>query len=70
MCPSNKRDQSDEASASAIVSVQGCIVVDQQCRGSKGKAKIEQYMSISDEEAHQRVFALCPVRCQSLYLNM
>ena len=27
-------------------------MVDQQCRGSKGKAKIEGYMSISDEEAH------------------
>ena len=31
----------------------GCIVVDQQCRGSNGKVKIEGYMSISDEEAHQ-----------------
>ena len=29
-----------------------CIVVDQRCRGSKGKVKIEGYMSISDEEAH------------------
>ena len=29
-----------------------CIVVDQRCRGSKGKAKIEGYISISDEEAH------------------
>ena len=38
-----------------IVSVQGCIVVDQQCRGSKGKAKIEGYMRVSDEEAHQCV---------------
>ena len=34
-----------------------CIVVDQRCRESKGKAKIEGYMSISDEEAHHRV---CP----------
>ena len=32
-----------------------CIVVDQQCRGSKGQAEIEGYMSISDEEAHHRV---------------
>ena len=31
-----------------------CVVVDQQCRGSKRKAKIEGYMSISDEEAHQQ----------------
>ena len=29
-----------------------CVVVDRRCRGSKGKAKIEGYMSISDEEAH------------------
>ena len=29
-----------------------CIVVDQRCRGSKGKVKIEGHMSISDEEAH------------------
>ena len=27
--------------------------MDQQCRGSKGKVKIEGCMSISDEEAHQ-----------------
>ena len=27
-------------------------MVDQQCRGSNGKAKIEGYMSVSDEEAH------------------
>ena len=27
-------------------------MVDQQCRESKGKAKIEGYMSVSDEEAH------------------
>ena len=32
-----------------------CIVVDWQCRESEGKAKIEGYMSISDEEAHHRV---------------
>ena len=30
-------------------------MVDQQCRESKGKAKIEGYMSISDEEAHHRI---------------
>ena len=29
-----------------------CIVVDRRCRESEGKAKIEGYMSISDEEAH------------------
>ena len=29
-----------------------CIVVDRQCRESEGKAKIEGYMSVSDEEAH------------------
>ena len=31
-----------------------CVVVDRQCRESEGKAKIEGYMSVSDEEAHQR----------------
>ena len=31
---------------------QRCIVVDQRCRESEGKAKIEGYMSVSDEEAH------------------
>ena len=30
-------------------------MVDQQCRESEGKAKIEGYMSVSDEEAHQRI---------------
>ena len=29
-----------------------CVVVDQQCIGSKGKVKIEGYMSVSDDEAH------------------
>ena len=27
--------------------------MDQRCRESEGKAKIEGYMSVSDEEAHQ-----------------
>ena len=35
-----------------VASVQGCIVVDRQCRGSTGKVKIEGYMSVSDGEAH------------------
>ena len=41
-----------------VTSVQGCVVVDQQCIGSigsNGKVKIEGYMSISDEEAHHCV---------------
>ena len=29
-------------------------MVDWQCRESEGKAKIEGYMSVSDEEAHHR----------------
>ena len=33
-----------------------CIVVDWWCRGSKGKAKIEGYMSVSDEEAHHHCY--------------
>ena len=28
-------------------------MVDQQCRESEGKVKIEGYMSVSNEEAHQ-----------------
>ena len=36
----------------AVTSEWGCIEVDQQCRGSNGKAKIEGYISVSDEEAH------------------
>ena len=40
----------------AVASVRGCIVVDQRCRGSKGKVKIEGYMRVSDEEAHHRVW--------------
>ena len=31
-------------------------MVDQRCRESEGKAKIEGYMSVSDEEAHQRYY--------------
>ena len=57
ICPSNKQDQSNGASvivmqSRAATSEQRCIVVDRRCRESKGKAKIEGYMSISDEEAH------------------
>ena len=37
------------------MSEQRCVVVDQQCRESEGKAKIEGYMRVSDEEAHHRV---------------
>ena len=51
MCPSNKQDQSNEVSVSVITC--GHIVVDQRCREIEGKAKIEGYISISDEEAHQ-----------------
>ena len=29
--------------------------MDWRCRESEGKAKIEGYMSVSDEEAHQRI---------------
>ena len=32
----------------------GHVVVDWQCRGSNGKAKIEGYSRVSDEEAHHR----------------
>ena len=60
MCPSNKRDQSDGASAivvqvHAVVLEQRCIVVDWRCRESEGKGKIKGYMSVSDEEAHHHL---------------
>ena len=35
-----------------VTSEQRCIGVDRQCRESEGNAKIEGYMSVSDEEAH------------------
>ena len=41
-------------SASAVASERRCVGVDRRCRESEGKAKIEGYMSVSDEEAHQR----------------
>ena len=37
-------------------------MVDQQCRESEGKVKIEGYMSVSDEEAHQWVKAYLALR--------
>ena len=40
------------ASVSVVASERRCVGVDQRCRESEGKAKIEGYMSISDEEAH------------------
>ena len=42
------------ASASVVASEWRCVGVDRQCRESEGKAKIEGYMSVSDEEAHHR----------------
>ena len=42
------------AQSRAVASEQKCVGVDRQCRESEGKAKIEGYMSVSDEEAHQR----------------
>ena len=33
--------------------------MDRRCRESEGKAKIEGYMSVSDEEAHHRPSAIC-----------
>ena len=38
----------------------GCIVVDQQCRESNGKAKIEGYTRVSDEQAHYRAVLVDP----------
>ena len=43
------------ASASTVASERRCVGVDWRCRESEGKAKIKGYMSVSDEEAHQRV---------------
>ena len=36
-------------------------MVDQQYRGSNGKAKIEGYTRVSDEEAHQQSFGIVRV---------
>ena len=38
----------------AVALEQRCVGVDRRCRESERKAKIEGYMSISDEEAHHR----------------
>ena len=46
------------ASASAVASERRCVGVDRRRRESEGKAKIEGYMSVSDEEAHQRVWKI------------
>ena len=49
------------------MSVQRCVEVDRQCRGSNGKVKIEGYMSIFDEEAHQ---CLLIIKCQMRALGL
>ena len=36
-----------------VASERRCVGVDRQHRESEGKEKIEGYMSVSDEEAHQ-----------------
>ena len=38
----------------AVALERRCVGVDRRCRESEGKAKIEGYMSVSDEEAHHR----------------
>ena len=43
-----------QARSCAVALERRCIVVDQRCRESEGKAKIKGYMSVSDEEAHHR----------------
>ena len=74
MCPSNKQDRSDGVSATvmrvqawsrAVASEWRCVVVDQRCRESKGKAKIEGYMSISDVEAHHQSIGQIPSLAES-----
>ena len=47
--------------ASAVASERRCVGVDRRCRESEGKAKIEGYMSISDEEAHQCVHQISEI---------
>ena len=39
-------------------------MVDQRCRESEGKVKIEGYMSVSDEEAHQWIWSACTLTKQ------
>ena len=51
----------DHVASYVVISV-GCVVVDQQCRESDAKAKIEGHMRVSDEEAHHCVskeFNIC-----------
>ena len=43
------------AQSCVVTSERRCVVVDRRCRESEGKAKIEGYMSVSDEEAHHRL---------------
>ena len=45
--------------ARAVASERRCVVVDWRCRESEGKAKIEGYMSVSDEEAHHCAYHRC-----------
>ena len=54
--------QISECDCHAVALERRCIVVDQQCRESEGKVKIEGYMSVSDEEAHQWVKAYLALR--------
>ena len=49
----------------AVTSEWRCIVVDWQCRESKGKVKIEGYMSISEEEAHQCITIVMSRLCEN-----
>ena len=44
----------------AVVLERRCVVVDWRCRESEGKAKIEGYMSVSDEEAHHQLLSGLP----------
>ena len=56
------------ARARTVASEQRCIVVDWQCRDSEGKAKIEGYMNVSDEEAHHCLSAFGYLACDEPYI--
>ena len=47
----------EQVRSRAVTSERRCVGVDRRCRESEGKAKIEGYMSVSDEEAHHRTVA-------------
>ena len=56
-----------------IASERRCVGVDWRCRESEGKAKIEGYMRVSDEEAHHRtgpLYTTLYLHCGSMTVSI